>query len=63
VWVHVKHLKSPRKIWKELGKVCSKYKHIKLNDEVCYIIPWGEAEDLRRRVHEVIESTQKGGTD
>jgi len=37
VWEHVKHLKSPCEIWKELEEVCSKYEHRKLNDEFWYI--------------------------
>lgn len=41
--------------------VCSKYKHRKLNDELWNIIPWGEAEDLRWKAHEVTKSIQGRG--
>ena len=42
--------------------VCSKYKYKKLNDELWYIMswsPWGEAEYLTSRVHEIIQTTPK----
>lgn len=56
----IRHLKSSCEIWEELEKVRFKYKHRKLNDKFWYIIPWGEGENLRCKIHEVTESTQKG---